>query len=453
MAANRNCINMLEGSLTKNILRFALPLALTGILQQFFNAADIAVVGRFVGANAMAAVGSNSPVVGLVVNLFVGLSLGSNVVLAQLAGMGNFGSMRKAVDISLLLALGCGLFATLVGELAAVPVLTMMNVPPEIFPMAKAYLRTYLLGLPVILLYNFEAAILRSQGDSVTPLIALSVSGVANVILNLFFVLACGMSSEGVALATVISNLISSCILLWVLTHSDKPISIKRHKIEIDPRLLKRIILIGLPAGIQSAMFSVSNICVQSSINSLGGTIMAASAAAFNIEIFLYYVINAFGQACTTFTGHNKGAGNYPRCRAVFRRCSALSMVFTVILVAGILLAGKPLLSLFNTEELVIYYGTIRLFYILLAEPVNVGMENFSGALRGYGCSAPPALISVFGICGFRILWVYTVFASHPDYFTLLWCYPLSWIITTLLLAIAYVLYLRNLRLTTPAAQ
>lgn len=445
MAAAMRRVNMLEGSISKNILLFALPLAITGILQQLFNAVDVAVVGRFVGANAMAAVGSNSPVVGLVVNLFVGLSMGSNVVLAQLAGMREFGSMRKAVDLSLLLALGCGLLAALVGELAATSVLTMMHVPPEVFPMAEAYLRTYLLGLPVILLYNFEAAILRSQGDSVTPLIALTASGIVNIFLNLFFVLVCGMTADGVALATVLANLISASILFWVLTHSDKPISIKRHKVEVDTQLLKRIISIGLPAGIQSAMFSVSNICVQSSINELGATIMAASAAAFNIEIFMYYIINAFGQACTTFTGHNNGAGNYERCRAIFRRCCVLSMVATILFVAGILLAGKPLLSLFNTEEMVIHYGLIRLFFILLPEPINVGMEIFSGALRGYGCSAPPALMSVVGICGFRILWVYTVFPRYKTFIALLWCYPLSWAITTLLLGITYVVYLKKL--------
>ena len=444
MASASRSINMLEGSLTKNILRFALPLALTGILQQLFNAVDVAVVGRFVGANAMAAVGSNTPVVGLIVNLFVGLSLGSNVVLAQLAGMGEFSSMRKAVDISLLLALGCGLMATLVGELAASSVLSMMNVPPEIFPMAEAYLRIYLAGLPVILLYNFEAAILRSQGDSVTPLIALAASGFANVGLNLFFVLVCSMSADGVALATVISNLISAVILFIALLRTDRPIGIKRHKPEFDPVLFKRILLIGLPAGIQSAMFSIANICVQSSINELGATVMAASAAAFNIEIFLYYVLNAFGQACTTFTGHNKGAGNYSRCRAVFRRCNTISLLFVIVLVAGILLAGRPLLSLFNTEEAVITCGQTRLFYILLLEPVAVLMENISGALRGYGCSTPPALISVFGICCFRILWVYTVFAQNKTYTTLLLCYPLSWAITTVLLGAAYIAYLQK---------
>lgn len=382
---------------------------------------------------------------GLIVNLFVGLSLGSNVILAQLAGMEDFPSMRKAVDLSLLLALGCGLLATLVGELATTSILSMMNVPPEIFSMAEAYLRIYLAGLPVILLYNFEASILRSQGDSVTPLIALAVSGVANVGLNVFFVLVCNMTADGVALATVISNLISACILFFALVHTDRPIGIKRHKLEFDPLLFKRILLIGLPAGIQSAMFSVSNICIQSSINELGAIIMAASAAAFNVEIFLYYVLNAFGQACTTFIGHNKGAGNYSRCRAVLRRCNIISLALVIALVAGTLLFGRPILQLFNTETAVVEHGLTRLFYILLLEPVAVIMENISGALRGYGCSTPPALISVFGICCLRILWVYTIFAQDKTYTTLLLCYPISWIVTTLLLGVIYVIYLRKI--------
>lgn len=446
MTMTRGQINMLEGSLTKNVLLFAFPLALTGILQQLFNAVDVAVVGRFVGSDAMAAVGSNSPVVSLIVNFFVGFAMGSNVVLSTLTGMKDWNGVRKVVDLSLLLALGFGIAAAVAGQFVTVPLLTWMNVPPEIFPMAEAYLRIYLAGLPVILLYNFEAAILRSQGDSVTPLAALMVSGVANAAMNLLFVIVFGMTTDGVALATVLANGISALILLIALIHTDKPVALRRHKVELDGILLKKIVAIGLPAGVQSAMFSVANICIQSAINSLGGIVMAASSAAYNIEIMNYYVLNSFAQACTTFTGQNDGAGQHRRCRAVFKRCMLLDVAITLVTGGLLLLFGRSLLHLFNTESLVIEYGMVRLIYILGFQPVNAALEVISGALRGYGCSTIPALISVFGICGVRIAWAYTAFPKNRTFDTLLFSYPLSWTVTTLILAAAYVLFLRGRR-------
>lgn len=444
MSIERGRVNMLDGPLTQNILRFTLPLALTGILQQLFNAADVVVVGRFVGSHAMAAVGSNSPIVGLVVNFFGGLSMGSNVVLSQLTGMKDWHGVRKTVDLSLLLALLCGCLGALAGQFLAAPILTMMNVPDEVFSMAVTYLRIYLAGLPVILLYNFEAAILRSQGDSFTPLIALSISGLTNAVLNVLFVTQFGMTADGVALATVISNALSALILFFVLLRTSKPVAIRWHKLELDPLLLKKVLAIGLPGGVQSAMFSVSNICIQSAINELGAIVMAASSAAFNIEIFMYYILNAFGQACTTFTGQNNGAGNHARCRAVFKRCFLLTMSSTVCISALLLVFGRPLLSLFNTEALVIQYGMTRLICILVPEVLSAAIELISGALRGYGCSTPPAVISIFGVCAVRILWVYTVFARFKTFGVLLACYGISWGITTLMLTVAYLIFLRR---------
>ncbi len=431
-------VDMLSGPLVKNILIFALPLAVTGILQQLFNAADVAVVGRFVGKNAMAAVGSNSPVVGLIVNLFVGVSLGANVVIAKLTGMQEQNGIHRAVDISLLMALAGGLAATALGEALAVPVLKLIAVPAEVFPMAEAYLRIYLLGLPVILLFNFESAIFRSQGDSVTPLICLTASGLVNVGLNLFFVIVVGMTTDGVALATVISNAISAGILFWILTHSDRAISIHRHKLEIDRKLLREIVRIGLPAGLQSALFSISNICIQSAVNGLGTDVMAASAAAFNLEVIVYYVVNAFGQACTTFTGQNAGAGNPQRCRMVMWRSLLLDEIFTAVFSGGILLAGVPLLRVFNTDPVVVGFGMIRLRYLLYAEVVNAVIEILSGAMRGYGWSLEPALLTLIGVCGVRITWVFTVFPLKRTYPILLWSYPISWLITAAALAVAY---------------
>jgi putative MATE family efflux protein len=439
-------MDILHGPLGGNILRFSASLAATGILQQLFNAADVAVVGRFVGKAAMAAVGSNTPIVGLLVNLFVGVSLGSNVVLAHLTGQGDTAGVRRAVDTSLLLALLCGAFATLTGELAAAPVLRMMSVPPEVFPMALAYLRIYLLGVPVILLYNFEAAIFRSQGDSFTPLVCLTASGVINVGLNLVFVVLCGMTADGVALATVLSNGVSALALAFLLYRTDSAVSIRGRKLRPDMAMCRKIFRIGLPAGLQNAVFSISNICIQSAINSLGSDVMAASSAAFNIEITSYYVVNSFSQACTTFTGQNHGAGNDERCRAVFRKCLWMDLVLTVVISGGILLLGTPLLHIFNRDPAVVAFGMTRLRVILLTQWIDVFIEIFSGAMRGYGRSLIPALASLVGICGVRIVWVYTVFADHRTFYALLMSYPISWVVTTAALAVAYLLMLRSLR-------
>lgn len=445
MQLTKSDVDMLHGHLGKNILIFAIPLAMTGILQQLFNAADIAVVGRFVGKNAMAAVGSNSPIIGLLVNLFVGISLGTNVVIARFTGMDDLKNVREAVDVSIIIALVCGIIATILGESLAGSILNLVSVPKEVFSMAEEYLRIYLLGIPVILLYNFESAIFRSQGDSVTPLICLTISGVVNVILNLFFVIVLNMASGGVALATVIANAVSSAILFYKLTHSDKAVRIHRHKIELDFSLIKMIFVIGLPAGIQSAMFSISNICVQSAINDLGANIMAASSAAFNLEIIAYYILNAFGQACTTFTGQNYGAGNNKRCRKVMWVSILQDSIFTVAICGIILILGKHLLAIFNTDGVVIKYGYIRLRYILYGELLNVIIEVLSGAMRGYGSSLVPALTALFGICGVRIIWIYAVFEKHKTFDVLLACYPISWAITALILILAYIFKIRSL--------
>lgn len=436
----KTSIDILEGNLNKNILLFAIPLAVTGILQQLFNAADVAVVGQFVGEKAMAAVGSNTSIVGLIVNLFVGLSLGCNVVIASLTGSGQTEDISKAVKLSLLLAVLSGVIAAVVGEIVAVPLLQLTSVPSDVFPMAEAYLRIYLIGLPVILLYNFESAIFRSQGDSVTPLIALVISGVLNVGLNLFFVLVCHMTADGVALATVIANTVSSGILFIKLLHSKLPISISNFQIKMDPLLLKKMLIIGLPAGIQSSLFSIANICVQSGVNSLGTEIMAASSAAFNVEIFVYYILNAFGQACTTFTGQNSGAGNYKRCHLIMQHCLGLGTAFTLVISGIILMVGEPVLHIFNSNPEVISSGLIRLKFILYAEILNLLIEIFSGALRGYGLSMGTALISLFAICGLRIFWVFCIFPMHKTFSMLLWCYPLSWALAAMAIAIYYVI-------------
>ncbi len=419
-------LDMVNGSLGDKIIKYTIPLAATGILQQLFNAADIAVVGRYAGKEAMAAVGSNSPVIGLLVNLFVGISLGSNVIIAKSIGQKNNKNVSKSVHTSIIVALLGGLCMTLIGELLASDVIRLLGVPDEVFSMAVTYLRIYLLGMPVILLYNFESAIFRSCGNTRTPLIALLISGITNVVLNLFFVVVLKMTVDGVAAATVISNLISSGLLFVGLIKTDMIIKVTPKNLKVDRKILSGILKIGIPAGIQGMIFSFANIVIQSAVNDLGTTVMAASSAAYNLEIFAYYVMNSFGQACTTFVGQNCGAGKNDRCRKTLRLCLLQCAASTAAVCGMILLFGRPLLGIFNQNTDVIETGYIRLCYIFFAYTFSFVQEVMSGYLRGYGFSFIPALCSVVGICGVRLVWIFTVFRRFPSFETIMQIYPIS---------------------------
>ena len=438
-------IDMLHGSLGDKIIRFALPVAATGILQQLFNAADIAVIGRFVGKEAMAAVGSNNSLIGLMVTMFSGIAMGANVVIARSTGQGNREGIQKAVHTSILIAFVGGLIMTLIGELLARPILHWMGVPQEIFGEALRYIRIYFSGLPVIFLYNFESAIFRSQGDTRTPLICLTISGVLNVVMNVFFVVILHMTVDGVALATVLANIISSGLLLVMLLRSHSAIRVQWSGFSFQPRVISSILRIGAPAGLQGMVFSLSNLCIQSAINSLGADVIAASAAAFNVEIFAYFVINSFGQACTTFVGQIRGAGNLERCRQATRISMVQDLVFTAVISGVILLSGHALLRIFNTDPEVVRIGYIRILILISAELVNVVIEILSGAMRGHGQSLIPAIVSLVGICGVRILWVYTVFPFSRTFTTIMAAYPLSWAITALVLAVSYFMVMRKM--------
>ena len=419
-------MDMINGSLGDKIIKYAIPLAVTGILQQLFNAADLAVVGQFSGKEAMAAVGSNAPVIGLLVNLFVGIALGSNVIIAKSIGQRDDENISKAVHTSVIVALLGGLFITVLGEFLSPAVVKMLDVPSDVYPLAVKYLRIYLAGMPVILLYNFESAIFRSCGNTQTPLIALVISGVLNVILNLFFVRGLGMDVDGVATATVISNLISSAILFGALMKTELAIRIEPRKLRVHREVLGQILKIGVPAGIQGMIFSFANIIVQSAVNSLGTTVMAASSAAYNLEIFAYYIMNSFGQACTTFVGQNYGAGKNDRCRKVLKLCLVQSLVSTAAVSGLILLFSHSLLSIFNTDPDVIATGRIRLEYIFVAYMFSFAQEGLSGYLRGFGVSFIPAACAVIGICGVRLTWIFTVFQKVPSFTTIMQVYPLS---------------------------
>lgn len=435
---------MLNGPIWNKLPQFALPVAATAILGQLFNAADIAVVGNFTGAEktvAVAAVGANSAVIGLIINLFIGIALGCNVVIAHAIGRGDRDAVHRAVHTSVVVAVIGGIIVGLLGQLIAAPLLGMLNVPDEVFPLALLYLRIYLVGLPVILLYNFEAAIFRSVGETRVPLIALTLSGILNVVLNLFFVAVLNMSVSGVAIATVISNVVSSVILFVKLRRTELDIRLDPKKLRIDLPILRRILAIGLPAGVQSSLFSVSNIVIQSAINSLGTVVMAASSAAFNIEILTFDIIDAFSQACTTFVGQNYGAGKIDRCKKTLRLCMLEGLAALVAAIAILLFFGKPLLSIFNNDPEVVETGYIRLMYVMFSHIFNLLYNVMSGYLRGFSISLAPAILTMLGVCGVRIAWIHYVFPLSPTFKTIMIAYPVSLGITVLMISAAVLYY------------
>ncbi len=444
MSGKTKDIDMLNGSIWNIIPRYALPVAMTSILEQLFNASDIAVVGNFTGANgttAVAAVGANSSIIGLLVNLFVGIALGANVVIANSIGHNDNNTVHRAVHTSVIMSVAGGIMVTVIGELVASPLLKSLNVPDDVFPYALLYLRIYLLGMPVILLYNFESAIFRSIGETKIPLEALAISGVINVILNLFFVIVLKMTVNGVATATVIANAISSVVLFRKLMKTDAVIRLEVKKLKFDIPVFSRIMKIGLPAGIQSAVFSVANIVIQSAINSLGTVVMAASSAAFNLEILAYYILNSFSQACTTFVGQNYGAGQIKRCKRTLILCLIEDAIASGLAILIVLLAGRFLLSLFDKTPEVIDVGFVRLKIIFSAYVFSMLYEVMSGYLRGFGISLVPAILTTIGVCGTRIFWIYVIFPAHRNFETIMTAYPVSLSITALLIFISLMVY------------
>lgn len=421
--------SMIEGSLWNKILGFAFPLALTGILQQLFNAADIAVVGNFtgeVGKACMAAVGANTPMIALIVNSFLGISLGTNVVIANAIGRKDEEAVHKAVHTSMIVAVIGGIIVSLLCELLAEPILRTQNISEEAVDMAVLYFRIYVAGLPVILLYNFEAAIFRGVGNTKTPFLALVISGVVNVGMNLLFVVVLHRTVDGVAMATVISNALSSVILLIFLRRSKSDVKFDWKKLRIDWRVLGRILKIGLPASAQACVFSTANIIIQAAINSLGTTVAAASSAAFNIEIFSYYVLNSFGQACTTITGQNFGARKIDRCKKTLKLCIIEGIIIEGLMVFTLIFWGKSLIAIFNPAPELVEIGYTRVVLITTAHLFSLFYDVISGYLRGYGISLSPAIVTMVCICGIRLVWIYSVFTQFHTFKCIMTVYPIS---------------------------
>lgn len=437
-------LDMLNGSIWNKLPVFALPIAATGILEQLFNASDIAIVGNFAQTDktaAVAAVGANSPIIGLILNLFIGIALGANVVIANAVGRDDKQTVQKAVHTSMVVSVIGGVLVAIIGELIAEPLLTVLNVPDDVLELALLYLRIYFLGMPVILLYNFEAAIFRSIGETKMPLIALTLSGILNVLLNLFFVIVLKMSVNGVATATVLANVVSAGILYIKLVKSDKYIKVEFKKLRIDGKVFAKIMQIGLPAGIQSAVFAVANIVIQGAINSLGTVVIAASSAAFNIEIIAYNVMNSFSQACTTFVGQNFGANKLDRCKKTLFLCLIEDAIASGTAILIVLITGKFLLSIFNNDPEVIEIGYTRLVIIFIAYIFSMLYEVMSGYLRGFGFSLVPAILTTVGVCVLRIIWINTVFPANRTFVTIMTAYPVSLATTAVLIFIALIIY------------
>lgn len=431
-------MDMLHGSLLDKILLFALPLAASSILQQLFNSADAAVAGRFAGNQALAAVGGNAPVVSLIINLFVGMSVGANVIIANYIGQKNTKKVHEAVHTVYIMALVLGIVMMMMGQLIARPILILINTPSDVINLATLYLRIYFCGMPCVMIYNFGAAILRSVGDTKRPLYCLLISGVINVVLNVFFVVLCHLSVAGVAIATVIADTVSAGLVTWFLIRSNDIIKLNLRELTLKKEYIKKVVQIGAPAGLQGAVFSVSNVCIQAGINSFGTAAIAGSAAALNFEYFTYFSTNAFGQAAVTFVSQNYGARQFERCKKALRLSLISGMIVTAFM-SIIFVAGRtPFISIYTNDSAAIQYGIVRMAIVEMFEFIACLYEIPGGALRGIGHSLLPAILTVFGSCGLRIVWIYTVFHKFHTFQVLMSVYLVTWIVTSILVLGAY---------------
>lgn len=423
-------MDMLQGKLLPKLLLFALPLAASSILQQLFNAVDVAVVGQFASSQEQAAVGCNGPVINLLINLFVGISVGTNVAIANYIGQQHKERIKAAVHTSIVTAVFSGFLVMALGLLVAEPMLAWMDTPSEVMGYAVTYLRIYFLGMPFIMVYNFGAAILRSMGDTRRPLYCLVLSGVINAGLNLFLVIVFHLGAAGVAIATVISNVVSAGMVWRFLSREEEPIRLSCKDLRVSKPELLRILQIGIPAGVQSMVFSIANVFVQTALNGLGTNAVAGSAVALNYEYFTYFIVSAFNQATVTFTSQNYGAKRYDRCRSTFRLCMLVSMAATAAVSLLFVLGRGFFASIFTPDPAVAAFAKTRMLHILTFNFICATYEIGGAALRGIGYSMVPALITIFGTCIVRIWWIYAVFPQYPAFETLMDIYPITWVLT-----------------------
>ena len=434
-------MDMCNGPILKKMLMFALPLVCSSILQLLFNAADIVVVGRFAGDNSLAAVGSNTSLINLLTNIFIGLSVGANVLTGRFYGAKQEKDLKETVHTSMLVSIISGFMLTLIGVVFAEKLLILMKAPEEVLGLAAVYLRIYFIGMPATMIYNFGSAILRAIGDTKRPLYYLSFAGVINVIMNLIFVVVFKMDVAGVGLATVISQCISAYLVFRCMMKEEGAIRLFPKELHIYKDKLIKIMQIGLPAGFQGTVFSLSNVLIQSSINSFGAVVVAGNSAAGNIEGFVYVAMNAFHQATISFTSQNIGAGKYERLNKILIRGLICACLVGLIMGNACVILGEIFVGIYSSSPEVIAAGVLRLKYIAALYALCGMMDVMVGSLRGMGYSVMPMIVSMIGACGLRILWLATIF-QIPAYHTIecvYASYPVSWTLTFLTHVVCFI--------------
>jgi len=437
-------LDMTHGPLLGKLIFFTVPIILSGVLQLLFNAADVIVVGRFAGEASLAAVGSTSALINLMTNLFIGMSVGANVCAAQFYGAGQFKDVKRTVHTSTAFSLICGVLLIFIGLFLARPILEIMGSPEDVIDLAALYVRLYFLAMPAIMLYNFLASILRAAGDTTHPLAFLTVAGIVNVILNLILVIIFKMGVAGVAIATVTSNYISCAMLVAFFMKQEEALKLELNKVGIDKKILNRIIRIGLPAGIQGTVFSLSNVVIQSAINSFGTAVIAGSSAAASIEGFVYVSMNSVSQTCVTFVGQNFGAGDEKRVRKVVFECLGIVTVLGAVLGNLAYVFAEPLLGIYTDSKAAIVAGTLRLFWVCCPYFLCGIMDTLTGGLRGLGRSTVPMIVSLLGACVTRLIWIATYFQFHKTEGVLFFSYPGSWLLTLSVHSICLVVVYRD---------
>lgn len=438
-------IDMCSGPLFGKILLFTLTLMLSGILQLFFNAADVVVVGRFAGNEALAAVGSTGSLTNLLVNLFIGLSVGANVLVARDYGAKKEWEVSQTVHTSMIVSAAGGLLLSVLGIVAARPLLLLMDTPANVIEHSVLYMRIYFLGMPVMLLFNFGSAILRAIGDTRRPLFYLIIAGVTNVALNLCFVIAFHMGVAGVALATVLSQCVSTTLIIRCLVRSEGCFKLCFDKLHMNWNKFRKIAAIGLPAGIQGSLFSVSNVLIQSSVNSFGSVAMAGNTAGSNIEGFVYTAMNSVHQTAVSFTGQNLGGKQYERINKILAECLIFVVIIGLVMGNGAVLFGNQILGFYSSDPEVIAYGLQRMKVICTFYCLCGIMDVLVGSIRGLGYAVMPMIVSLLGACAFRVVWIYTIFQWDRTLHTLYISYPVSWTLTALVHGICFVAVRRKI--------
>lgn len=445
---NKREIDMLHGPLLVKILLFSLPLAASSILQQLFNSVDVAVVGHFASSQALAAVGNNGAVISLLINLFLGVSMGANVIISNHIGQRDDKSIKDAVATTAMVAIISGLVLMVIGIIVARPILTVMGTPPDVLDMAVSYLRIFFVGIPFFIVFDFGSAILRSLGDTRRPLYILIAAGIINTLLNLVFVIVFKMGVAGVAIATDIANAASAILIIRILMREREPFRLQASNIKIKQTELKRMLMIGIPAGLQGCVFSFSNVLLQTAINSHGADAVAGSAAALNFEYYCYFIISAFNGAAISFIGQNYGAGQKQRVKRIYWICMALSVACCALLNEIFVWQHDFFLGLFTVDEKVKEYGAIRMRTVLSWQFIACSYEISASALRGMGISLMPTILTVFGTCMLRIIWTFAVCPVWNSFDVIMYVYPISWIITGAMVVAAFAIEAKK-RLST----